>query len=125
MTDSNTADGAAGRDPLAERVFLDRTTHLARLAVASWPKLVEQRLEVGQTMYGDAWAERSTADLIVEADAEAVDLAAWSTLAVQSIDTDPDTTLTVGEMLAHAAGAAAEAHAYLIAAVVALRKASR
>ncbi|MDQ6807527.1 MAG: hypothetical protein M3065_21835 [Actinomycetota bacterium] len=116
------------RDPLAERILLDRSQRLARLAVASWPSTVDQRLEVGEELYGDSWTTRSTEDLLTEASEEAVDLAAWSLLAVQSLtgtDLGLDTIATVGEMIARAIGAAAEAHAYITAAQAALRKATK
>jgi excisionase family DNA binding protein len=115
------------RDPLAERVLLDRSQRLARLAVANWPSTVERRLAVGQELYGDSWVDRSTADLLDEASEEAVDLAAWACLAVQSLsdDLDADTIATAGDMIGRAVGAAAEAHSYIVAARSALRKASR
>lgn len=116
------------RDPLAERVLLDRSNRLGRLAIASWPSIVERRLEVQQDVLGDSWALRPTDELLDEVAEEAVDLAAWACLAVQSLTgagVSDDTVATVGEMLARAIGAAAEAHACVVAARAALRKASR
>lgn len=114
------------RDPLAERVLLDRSNRLGRLAVASWPSIVERRLEVQQDVLGDSWALRPYRRLLDEVAEEAVDLAAWACLASQSlVGLDADTVATVGEMIARAVGAAAEAHAYIVAAQAALRKASR
>lgn len=113
------------RDPLAERVLLDRSQHLARLTVANWPSTVERRLAVGQERFGDAWTRRTPAELLGEISKEAVDLAAWACLASQSlIDLDADTVATVGEMISRAVGAAAEAHSYTVAAQARLRKAS-
>ena len=114
------------RDPLAERILLDRSQRLARLTVANWPSAVEQRLEKGQQQYGDLWAGRSTAELLDEVSEEAVHLAAWSVLASQSLlGIEADTVATVGEMISRAVGAAAEAHSYVTAAQAALRKAAR
>jgi hypothetical protein len=119
--------GNPRRDPLAERVLLDRSQRLARLAVANWPSTVEQRLAIGQERYGDTWADRSTTDLLDEVSEEAIDLAAWACLAIQSLsdDLDADTIATAGDMISRAIGAAAEAHSYIVAARGALRKASR
>lgn len=114
------------RDPLAERVLLDRSQRLARLSVAAWPSVVESRLAEQQEVLGDAWAERSTAELLEEISAEAVDIGAWSALTAQTLidaNLDADAVVTVGEMLARATGAAAEAHGYVVAAQAALRKA--
>jgi hypothetical protein len=116
------------RDQLAERVLPDRSQRLARLTVASWPSTVEARLEAGQKLYGDAWAQRSTGHLLEEVAEGAVDLAAWACLAVQSLagaSVDRDTIATVGEMVSRAVGAASEAHAYVVAAQAAVRKAER
>ncbi len=111
------------RDPLAERILLDRSQRLARLAVASWPSTVERRLETAQAEFGDSWARRSTAELLNEVNEETVDTAAWACLAMQSlVGVDSETTAAVGEMIARAIGAAAEAHAYVVAAQAALRK---
>ncbi len=115
------------RDRLAERILLDRSQRLARLATATWPSTVERRLEEGQEQHGDSWAERSTAELLDEISAEAIDLAAWACLAAQSLITpelDLDTVGTVGEMLTRAAASAAEAHSYIVTAKAALGKAS-
>jgi hypothetical protein len=116
------------RDPLAERILLDRSQQLGRLSVGGWPRTVEARLEVGQRLYGDAWAERSPSDLLGEVAEEAVDLAAWACLAVQALapsGVDSDTIATAGEMIARAVGAGAEAHGYVTAAQAALRKAEQ
>lgn len=115
------------RDPLAERVLLDRSQRLARLSVATWPSTVEKRLAEQQEVLGDAWAERSTAELLEEISAEAVDIGAWAALTAQTLvnaNLDADTVLTVGEMLARAVGAAAEVHACVVGAKLALRKAT-
>jgi len=115
------------RDRLAERVLLDRSQRLARLAVASWPTAVEQRLELGEALYGNSWTERSTGELLDEVLDETLDAAAWACLAVQSIpgDLDQDTTAAVGEMVAQAIAGAANACACITAAQAALRKAQR
>lgn len=114
------------RDPLAERELLDRSQRLARLVVANWPAIVEQRLQVGERLYGDAWTRRTTEELLQEVSAEAVDGAAWSLLAVQSLgELDGDAVATIGEMISRAVGASAESYAYIAAARAALRKAGR
>ena len=115
------------RDPLAERVLLDHSQHLARLTVASWPTIIETRLATGQQLYGDAWSERTTDELLTGVGDEAVDLAAWACLASQSLSAsgvDRDTIATAGDMISRAVGAAAEAHSYVAAARAALRKAT-
>jgi hypothetical protein len=116
------------RDPLAERVLLDRGQRLGRVSISSWPTTVESRLEVGQALYGDQWADRSPAKLLDEVAEEAVDLAAWACLAVQALapsELDRGTIATAGEMIARAIGAAAEAHACVVAAQAAIQKATR
>lgn len=102
------------RDHARERALLDHGQRLARITVASWPAHVTARLEHGQDRYGDQWAERPAGDLVAEAVEEAVDLAAWSCLALQSIDADA--RAGVEETLARACAAAAEAYAWLVAA---------
>jgi hypothetical protein len=118
----------SSRDPLAERILLDRSQRLARIAVANWPSTVEKRLEVGQELYGDSWAERSISALLDEVSAEAVDFAARACLAAQRLDSaglDADSIATIGEMVARAIAASAEAFAYIVAARGALRKGAR
>jgi hypothetical protein len=108
--------------------MLDRSQRLAPISVANWPSTVESRLRVGHDLYGDAWAERSPAELLDEVAEEAVDLAAWSCLTVQALEPselDRGTIATAGEMIARAIGAAAEAHACVVAAQAAIRTATR
>lgn len=117
--------GSRRRDPLAERVLLDRSQRLSRLAVASWPTAVEQRLALGDALYGNSWTERSTRELLDEVLDETLDAAAWSCLAAQSIPSDLDqaTTAAVGEMISQAIAGAANAHACITAARATLSKA--
>lgn len=71
---------------------------------------------------------RPPRQLLEEIAEEAVDLAAWACLAVQSLGAsslDRDTIATVGEMVSRAVGAASESHAYVVAAQAAVRKAER
>jgi hypothetical protein len=113
------------RDPLAERVLLDRSQRLARLSAASWPQQVEERLEVGQGLYGDSWADRPLSELLAEISEEALDIGAWGCLAAQALsacELGAQANLVVGEMLAQAMGAAATAHAHLIAARAFVRR---
>jgi len=114
------------RDALAERVALDRSQRLARLSVASWPQQVERRLDLGQRLYADAWADRPLSELVDEVGEEALDIGAWGCLALEALaasDLGRDSALSVGEMLAHAMGAGATAHAHALAARKALQKA--
>jgi len=112
-------------DRLAERVLLDRSVRLARIAVAGWPGIVEGRLETQQAVLGDEWTNRETDKLLEEVGDECIDAAAWSCLAVQSLTSaefDPETVAAVGEMVSRAVGAAAEAYACIVAAQTRLKR---
>jgi len=120
-------DGAQGRQPWAEPLRRDEDRERRVLVTASgvaaagdWHELVAARLEQGQRDYGDAWAERSAADLAAEAIEEAADLAAWSLLAEQALDAgdiDSPTADRVRRLLSGAISSAARAHVELEAAL--------
>lgn len=65
------------RDPEWERATL------GQLSLPSFTEAVMERLEMGERLYGDAWASRSVDDLAREAQEEALDLAAWTLLACE------------------------------------------
>jgi hypothetical protein len=112
------------RDRPAERALLDRSQGLARLSAASWPIQVEERLELGQALYGNAALSRPLIELLDEISEEALDIGGWSCLAAAVADAqlDAGTAAIVRELLAQAMGAAATAHAHLVAAKAAARR---
>lgn len=74
------------RDETAEQRFFEAA------AGGQTPTFVAHatnRLELGQELYGDAWAQRGIAGLVDELLEEAADLGAWAALAIQTLDDSP------------------------------------
>ena len=70
---------------------------------------MQSRLDRGEHVFGDAWADRSPLELIAEAREEAADLAAWSLLALQRLGEGPGHEAAAAHLI-DAINKAASAH---------------
>jgi hypothetical protein len=110
-------------DPYNVSRDLPREARFAATAAGrhiDYPPAVADRLDIGQRRYGDRWTTRPLTALLAEADEEALDLGAWSTLAhLQSDEADltPSDQSRLELALHKATRAAAEAHAQLTVAM--------
>ena len=108
------------RDRDRERKLLGQAAGLAANADA-FTGHVEDRLNMGERVYRDRWKSVPPAALLTEALEEVADLAAWSLLAHQSLDTarlSPADAATVRRLIEQSLGQAVELHANLAAAVL-------
>jgi hypothetical protein len=66
--------------------MLDAAERQGGVAGIGYSEQVQDRLTLGQELYGDRWASRSLHDLIREVREEAFDIGSWSVLAAQIAD---------------------------------------
>ncbi len=108
------------RDPAREHDLLEQAAGLAANADA-FTAMVKSRLRMGHRVYRDRWTTVPVAGLLTEALEEIADLAAWSLLTFQALDTanlTPADASTVRSLIQQSLAQAVEVHANLAAAVL-------
>jgi len=59
---------------------------LTRAGNPDFTTAAQHRLTLGERLYGDAWRQRTISELLAEVTEEALDMGAWSALAMQALD---------------------------------------
>jgi len=123
VVDLSARDAVLARDRYRERRWLESVVTNVPSKFAAHAR---ERLEMGEGLYGARWATMGIARLLDELAEEAVDLGAWSALALQALDGEdlaPSLRDEIVAQLRAAACAGAQAHAAVEAGVRALERA--